>query len=328
MNTKRIERLLKLIQLLEGRCSSTVDELSEVVGVSRRTIFRDLKLLERSGITYHFDRASKQYSAARTTLLPPVTLTHAEAMSILIATRVMMNHPASIDSSISTSAALKMESMLPAPLMDYCGPLLDRMEFRFSPSSDYQTIQDMLPTLHSALLEKKKIRIRYDSYYDKEKIDVDLHPYRLSYIHRGWYIIAFSEPHKEVRTFKVERILQLKILEEAYTIDPEFNLEKYFDHAWLMIKGDQRYHIKVRFLPKVASNVDEINWHKTQRTIYEPDGSMLFEVDVDGLFEIAWWILGYGDQAQVLEPIELREIIATHVKQMYSYYKKDLAKNS
>ena len=84
----------------------------------------------------------------------------------------------------------------------------------------------------------------------------------------------------------------------------------------------------MRFLSKVASNVDEINWYKTQRTIYKPDGSMLFEVDVDRLSEIAWWILGYGDQAQVLEPIELREIIAAHVKQMYSYYKKDLPKNS
>jgi len=327
VNTKRIERLLKLIQALEGRRSSTVDELSEVVGVSRRTVFRDLKLLDRSGITYHFDRISKQYSAARSTLLPPVTLTHAEAMSILIATRVMMNHPASTDSSVSTSAALKMESMLPAPLMDYCSPLLDRMEFRFSPSSDYHTIQDMLPALHSALLEQKKIRIRYDSYYEEDKIEVELHPYRLSYIHRGWYLLAFSEQHNEVRTFKVERILQLKVLDEPCTIDPEFNLEKYFDHAWLMIKGDQRYHVKVRFLPKVAANVDEINWHKTQQTTYEPDGSMLFEVDVDGLSEIAWWILGYGDQAQVLEPVELRDEIAHRVKQMYSYYVDDLHKN-
>ena len=46
----------------------------------------------------------------------------------------------------------------------------------------------------------------------------------------------------------------------------------------------------------------------------------VFEVDVDGLGEISWWILGYGDQAEVLEPAKLREMIASHAEGMLAKY--------
>lgn len=329
MNTKRVERLLKIIQTLESRRTSTVEELSEIVGVSRRTVFRDLKILERSGITYEFDRANKQYSASRSTMLPPVTLTHSEALSILIATRLMLNHPAAMDTSAATSAGIKIESMLPAPMIDELDPMLDRLETRFTPSSDVKPILDTLRLLQSVLMDQKKIKVHYDSYYkDERKIDVTMHPYRLAYIHRGWYLIAFSEKHDEVRTFKLERMLQIKLLEDEYTIDPAFTLDNYFDHAWLMIKGDQRFHVKVRFSPMVAANVDEVRWHKTQRALYESDGSLLFEVDVDGLAEISWWLLGYGGEAEVLEPPELITALTKQVSKMRALYPEDETPNS
>jgi proteasome accessory factor B len=103
-------------------------------------------------------------------------------------------------------------------------------------------------------------------------------------------------------------------------MDPDFSLENYFGHAWLMIRGDRRYHVVIRFQPKVAGNVDEVVWHKTQRTTHLPDGAMLFEVDVDGVEEIAWWVLGYGDQAEALEPPELRALIAGHARRMATLY--------
>jgi proteasome accessory factor B len=123
-----------------------------------------------------------------------------------------------------------------------------------------------------------------------------------------------------VRTYKVERIIQLKSLDVHFMYDRSFSLEEYFGNAWFMIKEDERFHVKIRFLPLVAGNVDEVCWHKTQSTHYETDGSLIFEADVDGLKEISWWILGYGDQAQVLEPPELRQLVADRVKDMYAYY--------
>ena len=56
MRTRRIERLLKFIQALQSGRSKTVDDLAELTGVSRRTVFRDLELLSRVGVRYTYDR--------------------------------------------------------------------------------------------------------------------------------------------------------------------------------------------------------------------------------------------------------------------------------
>lgn len=63
----------------------------------------------------------------------------------------------------------------------------------------------------------------------------------------------------------------------------------------------------MRFLPKVAFNVAEVNWHSTREVTRNRDGSATIKFRVDGLDEIIWWILGYGDQVQVLAPKKLRE---------------------
>ncbi|MBL8826153.1 MAG: WYL domain-containing protein, partial [Planctomycetaceae bacterium] len=61
-------------------------------------------------------------------------------------------------------------------------------------------------------------------------------------------------------------------------------------------------------------------WHKTQRVEFQPDGSCLFRVTVSGLTEISWWILGYGDQAVVLEPPELRELVGGRAQRLAEKY--------
>ena len=323
MRTGRVERLLKLMQVLQSGRSAGVEELARLVGVSRRTVFRDIELLSRAGIPYTFDRVTKKYSATRTSLLPPVALTHAEALALMLAARSLVTRPFVPDQAAAVSAGLKLESMLPPAILDFCGPLLERTEIRPEPASDPTSIVDTLPILQTALMRRSKAFVRYDSYFEQKVIDVTLHPYRLAYIHRGWYLVAYSEQVSRVQTFKVERILQLKVLEAKYRPDPKFTLDDYFGNAWLMLRGDKRYHVKIRFLKMVAGNVDEILWHKTQRATFEQDGALLFEADVDGIDEIAWWVLGYGDQAQVLEPPELREKVAGHAERMQRYYHGD-----
>ncbi len=252
-------------------------------------------------------------------MLPPVALTHAEALALMLATRYAA--PQFVpDHAAAAAAGMKIESALPAAIRDHCGLLARRVEIRQSPASDNASIAGAFETLQAALAEQAVVEARYDSYYEGQVLDLVLQPYQLAYMHRGWYLIAFSERHQEKRTFKVERFLQIKKLARRFTMDRRFSLDDYLGYAWNMIRGDQRYHVKIRFLKKVAANVDEIVWHKTQRTVCQDDGSLLFEVDVDGVREIAWWVLGYGDQAQVLEPPELRKIVAGHVKRMSSYY--------
>ena len=73
----------------------------------------------------------------------------------------------------------------------------------------------------------------------------------------------------------------------------------------------------------VADNVAEVAWHKTQRVVRNDDGTLDFHVTVSGLQEISWWILGYGDQAEVLQPAELRQLVAARAVRMAQRYSQD-----
>ena len=85
----------------------------------------------------------------------------------------------------------------------------------------------------------------------------------------------------------------------------------------------KRSRSKDRFAvyPLVANNVAETRWHPTQENRPLPDGSLEVRFQVSGLKEILYWILGYGAEVEVLEPAELREMVADHVRRMTSYYR-------
>ena len=325
MRLGRVERLLRLFRILEAGRPRTVEELAEVAGISRRTAFRDLRLLQQAGFPYRYDRSTKRFHTRPDTVLPPLSLNPAEALGLLLAVRQHESSRVGPDAGSAVSAALKIESVLPRVLQDYVRPRLEHIDVRPEPASDASSIADMLSILQNALAGTRKVSVRYDSYHEGREIECTLRPYRLAFIRRGWYLIAYTDDRAKILTYKVERIIELKTLQEKYTLDAGFSLNDYFGNAWHMIRGDQRYHVRIRFMPKVAGNVDEVLWHRTQQTRHEPDGSLIFEVDVDGIEEIGWWVLGYGDQAQVVQPPELREWIAEHAARMLAYYREQQA---
>ncbi len=124
-----------------------------------------------------------------------------------------------------------------------------------------------------------------------------------------------------MRTFNLSRIESLETLAERFTVPRSFSIERHFRNTWLLIPGDGADdRVVIRFKPLVAKNVGEVIWHKTQQLEFQTDGSLLFKAQVTGLGEIMWWILGYGDQAEVLEPRELREMVAKRVKNLAAMY--------
>jgi predicted DNA-binding transcriptional regulator YafY len=320
MRVARIHRLIRLIQTMQSGRAADPDSLAALLGVARRTLFRDLKTLEAAGVPYRFSKKTQRYFIDKSYFLPPLNLTVDEALALTLVTRKVMHRRMVPAHRSAVSAATKIESVLPHKIREHCGELLDGVDVRLWPLSDVEGVTDVLHTLRQSQTARKRVRIRYDSFFERRVIETILCPYRVVFLGRAWYVIGYSDAHDEVRTFKVERIESIRTLEESYKIDRGFDLDDYLGNAWQMIRGGPRYHVAVRFLPKVAGNVEEVAWHKTQQTTRHKDGSLVFEVDVDGLEEIAWWVLGYGDQAIVLEPPELREKIAAHARGMLKSY--------
>jgi proteasome accessory factor B len=106
------------------------------------------------------------------------------------------------------------------------------------------------------------------------------------------------------------------MLDKCFINGEDFDLSDYIGRAWSLIPEGRIYNVKLRFLPRVANNVAEVQWHSTQKVTFAKDGSAIVEFRVDGIGEIFWWILGYGDQVQVLSPRSLRQKIVSAARNM------------
>lgn len=301
--------------------ATLVDEF----GVSRRSVFRDMNVLREAGLACHYDPDSESYALEKSFYLRPLDLTLDEGLALLMLTRKVVSERVLPAYRSMVSAGLKIEAAVPDDVREHCGTLLEHVEFQWPQVSDVDPVSDLILRIKKAIVNRRKIHIRYDSYFDKREIETTLRPFRVFFRRRGWYVVGHSERHREVRLFKLERFVDMEETPKTFRMDKDFSLRAFFGNAWNMIRGDERFHVEIVFSARVAGNVEEVMWHPTQRTRRRSDGTLVFEVDVDGVDEIAWWVLGYGDQAVVVEPECLRSTIAKQAEQMLKLYKRNSA---
>ena len=307
MKPSRVGRIVRILTILQSEKKYTASDLAKLLNTSRRTIFRDLKELGDIGVPYHYDPKTRSYAIAPEFFLPPIDLNLQEALSMLLIIHKTGPQVQLPFKNSAILAALKIENQLPDKIRRYCGTALDSISTRLAPQAPANLLDKIFATLQVATATKRKVYLEYQSVYDDDLIKLELSPYHLMYNHRAWYVIGRSSIHKETRTFKLNRIKKVETLDKCFLDTKRFDLSDHLGRAWSMIREGRIYNIKLKFLPKVAKNVTEVQWHSTQKYQFNPDGSATMEFRVDGLGEISWWILGYADQVQVLAPRALRK---------------------
>ncbi len=311
---------MQILTTLQAGKSYTVSDLSKIFGTSRRTVFRDLKELQAIGVPYRYDIRTGGYMIEPEFFLPPIVLSLQEAMSLLLLAHKAKGQIQLPFKNSTLLAALKIENNLPAKIRQYCNKALRNISIRVGAQTLFQHSADLDKTfaqLRQAIVKKHKVNILYHSLSEGTIIDVELCPYHLLYNNQAWYnnnvqawyVLGRSSLHKSVRSFKLNRIRELKPTERCFVDGDNFDVNDYLGKAWSMKPEGQLYNIKLKFLPEVAHDVAEVQWHSTQQATFEEDDSAIVEFQVDGLNEIIWWVLSYGDKVQVLAPKILRQRI-------------------
>jgi predicted DNA-binding transcriptional regulator YafY len=311
---------VKVIALLQAGKGQNADSLAKRLGVSRRTIFRDLEVLRVSAIPVLYDEGLNQYSIRSPFSLPAMHFSADEALALIILCHEAAGRQGIQFLEAAATAALKLESLLPHSLREEMRSKTGRIGVRLHPRGKIDHGAPIFKRLVDAIARQQIVRIAYHSATDRRVLDLKLSPYQLFFSRHSWYVIGRSSLHREIRTFHVGRIASLDNVGATFHLPLNFNLARYFGNAWHMIPEGKDCEVTVRFHPKVAQNVADVGWHKSQRLVWNPDGSLDFHVTVSGFTEMSWWILAYGDQAEVLRPNELRELIRNHAKKLSKIY--------
>ena len=321
MNVSRIRRLLKLLGLLQGGRGYNAHALAQACEVSRRTIFRDLDALRSAGVPLVYDRDSGHFHIPGTYFLPPTNFTAEEALAVLVLCHELGDDAHLPFYSAARTAAVKLDNNLPRRLRELLRSVSGSVRIKMRATNRMQGQETVYQQLLGAVSERKAVRIGYDSFAERKLISTKLNPYRLLFSGHSWYAIGRSSLHRSCRTFNVRRIASLERLSDSFLVPANFTVERYLRNAWHLIpERGPDHEVAVQFKPMVARNVAEVAWHHTQSTELLDDGSLLFRATVSGIGEISWWILGYGDQAEVLAPPELRELVASRARNMARQY--------
>jgi proteasome accessory factor B len=140
---------------------------------------------------------------------------------------------------------------------------------------------------------------------------------------RSVYLIGHDETVDAMRTLKVERMRNVTLTAERYEIPDQFDPDRWLAHSWGIWSSDGTNVVDVRlvFDASVAHRVRESIWHRSQQLRDLPDGRVELTVKVAGIVEIRPWIMSWGDAVEVLDPPELREVVATAVGRLAERYR-------
>lgn len=318
----RVSRIVNILTSLQsGQKYSPVD-LEKLLGVSRKTVFRDLKELQSIGVPYKYDAKSNSYSIDPKFFLPPIDFNLQEALSLLMLVHKMRNHLPMPYKNSALLAGLKVENNLPADIRQYCQSSLAKVTVASDQHASMKLLDNIYNIVQRAIRKKLMLQISYASLYEDADIDTVLRPYHLLYKKRAWYVIGHSSLHRSVRTFHLGRIRQAEAIDKRFADGDNFDINEYLGRAWCLIPEGKLYDIKLKFSPLVARNVAEVQWHSTQQAQWSGNGSVTLTFRVDGLGEIGWWILGYGDQVQVVAPAALRKRVLEKAQNFIEIHKK------
>jgi proteasome accessory factor B len=317
----RLARLLKVMTILEASAplGLTAEQVGKITSTAKRTAYRDIKAIG-SELGYPTIEKGGRYTLAPGSFLPALRLTLAQATSVFIAARLATRFADTYDPSLY-SAFLALQRTLPKALGKHVVPVL--AEFARRPVN--ATLNDHFEKLAQAWAEKRIVSFTYvPAGYDGDHGPTQrppgrrrVHPYLLepSMQTHSLYLIGHDEERGAVRTFKLERILDLSVTPQRFEPPNADMLARSLRLAWDIISNQAPVDVELRFVPSVAARVAETVWHPSQTSQPQADGSLLWRATVSGTTEIRLWILGWGDEVEVLAPEDLRaDVVQTHAR--------------
>ncbi|QES04340.1 YafY family transcriptional regulator [Streptomyces venezuelae] len=311
----RAARLLSLVLLLQNRGRLTADELAEELGVSARTVYRDIDSLSSAGVPVYGDaghRGGYQLLGGYRTQL---TGLHAEeAESLFLAG--LPGAAADLGlGEVLAAAQLKLTAALPTPLRDRAGRIRERFHLDALGWYREQDSPPALVALADAVWNQRRIQVRYRRWAEPQEVERELDPYGLVLKAGVWYLVAAVDG--TVRTYRVSSILGLTVTETGFERPEGFDLTAHWrDYLTAYDARRLRLQASVRIAPALLAalpdHLDAALVRAVETSAGPPDGDawVTATIPLESVDLAVPTLLSLGSDIEVLAPAELRRGIA------------------
>ena len=298
---KRFDRIVAILIQLQSKKIVKAQELADRFDCSLRTIYRDIRTLEASGVPI-YSEAGVGYALMEGYRLPPVMFTREEVSSFIAAEKLMQKFTDPSLGNHYASAMYKLKSVLRSNDKDWLSNIESRVVMQTAEPMFNDNSPNTLAVLFESIAEKKQILLSYKTFDKEEVTQRNIEPVGVFHDHNNWYFLGYCHLRKDYRQFRTDRIQAIKKTDCDFTIEHD-SLETYLN------KPETIPTTKVRILieKKIARYlVSEKKYH-----------GFVSEKEVDGKIEMTFmtssvdngfprWFLMFGDYATILEPESLK----------------------
>ena len=304
-------RLLELLSLFQSRPRWSADELAERMGVTTRTVRRDVTRLRDLGYPVEADPGPLGgYQLGSGGALPPLLLSDDEAVAVVTGLRAAATGGLGGGEDAAIAALAKLEQVLPTRLRERVRSLSgatvslgDRRGPTISP--------DVLLTLAQGCRNPERLRFDYTA-RSGEVSTRRVEPFRLVSANRRWYLVAFDVDRDDWRTFRVDRMQQPELTGHRFHRADEP------DAAALVSEGlaVAPYQWQAEVLLKVGADLATELVSPLVGRVEPAEGGALLRLGADDLDWIARYLAGLPFDFEVIDPPELRKAVRSVARRL------------
>jgi predicted DNA-binding transcriptional regulator YafY len=223
----RLSRLTAILTQLQSKRILTAREIAEKHNVSIRTIYRDIRTLENSGIPIVTEEG-KGYSLLQGFNLPPVMFTDKEANALITAEQLILKNKDKSFTEAYQNAVIKIKSTLRHSQKEKIEFLSERILFRENIKNPKTS--NYLMIIQSAIANFTLVEIEYDS-LQGEKTKRIIEPFALYSTQENWLLIAVCRLRNDFRVFRLDHIHKL-IVQNQHFEPQKMTLQEYFEKCY------------------------------------------------------------------------------------------------
>nr|WP_090339622.1 YafY family protein [Mycolicibacterium malmesburyense]CRL68049.1 putative transcriptional regulator [Mycolicibacterium malmesburyense] len=238
-------RVLQLLGLLQARRVWTGEELAERLGVTTRSVRRDIERLRDLGYPVHASKGhGGGYQLGAGAALPPLLLDPDEAVAMAVCLRLAAGGTVAGVGEAALRALSKLDQVMPSRLRSQVAAVHDATVTLARPSSDAPVEPDVLMTLARACRDHEHVTAGY--------VDIRgnasrrrLEPYQLVTTGRRWYLLAFDRDKQDWRSLRLDRMNDVRAQGSTFAPREAPDAAAYVQRS--ISSSPYRYVARVRF---------------------------------------------------------------------------------
>jgi predicted DNA-binding transcriptional regulator YafY len=318
----KLAHLAQIVIILQYKKFVTALELSQVLEVDRKTIYRYIDTLIEAKVPIQTRKGRNGgFYLDDSIFMKEMKLSIEELQALLMASEVLTEKNGFLFEHQLKSAVTKIKNCSIEQLDSEVvfSNIEGHVPFNIKTIGLLEKMNSKINKINNSIENGRAVKADYYSINKQSLTSVTVDPYALIFREADWYLIGFEHQSNCIKAYALSRVKKIMTTEFFFIKPASFKLDQFIENSLSVFYGD-KIEVIIKFAKEASSIICDVKWHCRQVIEELEDESILVKLYLDDFNDIKKWIIGFGKAAEVLEPLQLREEIKQNIRELQSIY--------